>query len=436
MRLEHATSIAALVVVVLAMFALQRALEFRTAGPGFYATEPQHPWNRLHSTLIVRHARGGQRFGDRELDPLLWPDSTHLLSRGSFERTLHVLDEFRSRGDALLIRDPMKRAMLQHDLWGVFDWLNAPDAVGFPQQRAALSRRLAQLIRQLALSANEIERLPNNYALAVQANGNAQQLGDSNTDHPALPADLLNSDGPWRQLAYRFNGRIGTAHEENTATAGRSAFLMFVRLPDEQPDIVSLINRFNAWADEEASQDAETRRRAGYPPFEFQEGTRIALVRRMLVIDDRGTIRPTHITERVQLRVLEEQSEQWFQLFSLNRRALVGGNPGRSLVLISNHERGFELGPIRTPTAGDPFPFASKQLPPTVLMDTCSQCHKHHGLLSLARDRFSSLGSRPANLSVTIQEGVDADATAVWKASRPEFLLLRQFMEADRGSAK
>ena len=209
---------------------------------------------------------------------------------------------------------------------------------------------------------------------------------------------------------------------------------MFVQLPKTHPDSGKFLSRFNTWAVSEARLDPETRRRSGYPSFPLPAGSRIALVRRMLVIDDHGMVRPTRITERIQLRELrgdvpengEPIHSQRFQLLTLNRRELLAGRLGRSLAFVARDEHGFELGPIRTPVNGDPFVSSHGPRPPSNLMASCVQCHKHHGLLSLSRDGFSDLGTRPASLGLKVLRATDAQPTADWKASRPEFQLLRE----------
>jgi hypothetical protein len=91
-----------------------------------YDRNPRHLWNRLHQTLFIRVAPDGTTYGHDRLDPLFWGITRHLLEGPSHRKALDVLDEFlRKRGEKL-IRDPLKRAFLQHDLWALFDWAAAP----------------------------------------------------------------------------------------------------------------------------------------------------------------------------------------------------------------------------------------------------------------------------------------------------------------------
>ena len=76
-----------------------------------------------------------------------------------------LFDEFVDRDGHALIRDPLKRALLQHDLWFVFDWLAQDDHHG----RRALRSRVAKAIRQLALTKLQIEQLPDTYLQAIES---------------------------------------------------------------------------------------------------------------------------------------------------------------------------------------------------------------------------------------------------------------------------
>jgi len=100
---------------------------------------------------------------------LVWSSTRHLLEGDSHRRALRVLDEFLSRHGERLIRDPLERAFLQHDLWVLFDWSTLMARSGGEQCRRAtteLQSRLAVVIRRLALTASEIASLPDNYRRA------------------------------------------------------------------------------------------------------------------------------------------------------------------------------------------------------------------------------------------------------------------------------
>src|SRR5215213_10468785 len=115
-----------------------------------YDPDADHPWNRVFRALYRRTAANGAEYGSDELDPLLWLDTTQLLDGPSHQQAVQVLDEFLATHAEQLIREPLKRAMLQRDLWTVFDWL-AVQAEPFPSERRAVETRLVQIIKRVAL---------------------------------------------------------------------------------------------------------------------------------------------------------------------------------------------------------------------------------------------------------------------------------------------
>src|SRR5271157_2167169 len=87
-----------------------------------YDPNPAHLWNRLHSVLFVREDLPSTSVVPDSLDPPLWDHTTYLLTKPSHGRVLRVLDEFLQSHGERLIQDPVKRAVLQRDLWATFDW--------------------------------------------------------------------------------------------------------------------------------------------------------------------------------------------------------------------------------------------------------------------------------------------------------------------------
>jgi hypothetical protein len=101
--------------------------------------------------LRVRQDSQGNKYGEDSLDPMLWQQSSHLLAPPSYGLALRVLDEFLQTHAETLIQYPLKRAMLQSDLWAVFDWSvqeysrATEQSVGYGNEKRQLQTRLAEV---------------------------------------------------------------------------------------------------------------------------------------------------------------------------------------------------------------------------------------------------------------------------------------------------
>ena len=274
-----------------------------------YDPDPGHPWNRVFRQLYRRTTADGdgQEYGANELDPLLWFDTTYLLNGPSHEEALQVLDEFLSSHAENLIRDPLKRAMFQRDLWAVFDW-SASQAEPYPAERQALQERLAQIIRRVALSKEQIDSLPDNYALEIRSHTFLTVAPPNGPDAPFLPPDLFQADSAWVPVG-REGGPVAMTHTESFPFYGRSVFLVFVRSPGGRESSLRFIQSLNT-----------------EPHPRTAIGSRVALVRRMLLIDDQGALILSPLVETIQIRLFNP--EQHFHEFELNRIELFGGKAG------------------------------------------------------------------------------------------------------------
>jgi hypothetical protein len=202
------------------------ASESAEKAAAFYDPSPAHIWNRLYAALLVREDSHGGQYDADSLDPPLWLESEYLLAGPSHARALRVLDEFLQTHAENLIRDPLKRAMLQRDLWAVFDWSvqqeSARQRPHYDNERRELQTRLAEALRRLALSPKEIESLPDNYAQAVASGAFAKDYDPAHRERAFLPPDLF--DGSWLYIdssPEEFNsGGVAPSHVQ--AFSGRS----------------------------------------------------------------------------------------------------------------------------------------------------------------------------------------------------------------------
>src|SRR5262249_23747426 len=207
------------------------------AGVGIHVTiydpDPQHLWNRLHRALWVRIGPDGKEYGHDRLDPLLWIETKYLVEGKAHELAIAVLDEFLAKHGEKLVNDPLKRAILQRDLWAMFDWTAEPGA-GTTEahlrraspQRRALQLRLARTIQRLALTPDQVKALPDNYAAAAATQAFAEKHDPDHPEQPFLPPDLFQKDGPWVEVEID-NSSAATASTHVHDFGARSAFRVF-----------------------------------------------------------------------------------------------------------------------------------------------------------------------------------------------------------------
>jgi hypothetical protein len=408
-----------------------------------YDPDPHHLWNRLNESLFLRTASDGKRFGLDELDILYWQSTRHLLEGSSQQKGLDVLDEFVSTHGERLVRDPLKRAWLQRDLWELFDWsargFRNPDQVRASRE---LQSRLAVLIRRVALTTNEIHSLPDNYA-------------QSATEH--LPRGLLQTNGDW--LAVRDQNDARTAPSHVLSFAGRSAFTVHLRVPGGRAASGDYLAKLRAFARTNHLWVYQTNRFTWASTNEpadvlelnpaipqFSTNTDWALVRRMLLIDADGKLQATRLVESIQLRhylaftppvhvmitndngfrVPVQVPQQDFYEFQFNRR-----DSGK-LRELGKTERGFPF--VHFQGKGiDAFEYRSAQERErdssrltAVLLNTCMQCHSARGIFSVNSytRALSSSPRAPASLAEDVL-GQDKSEAIYWKQRQYDWGLLQ-----------
>src|SRR5438445_12715890 len=126
--------------------------------------------------------------------------------------------------------DPLKRAMLQRDLWAIFDWLADPDAEYQGEtgrliaERRKLQVRLVQVMRRLALPADQIQALTDKYAAAVAAKTFPTPYDPSHPGNAFLPPNLMEANGPY-VLQTEHGGAVAALQHANF-TRGRSHLIV------------------------------------------------------------------------------------------------------------------------------------------------------------------------------------------------------------------
>jgi hypothetical protein len=438
-----------------------------------YHADPEHLWNRLHEALFVRVGPDGRTYGQDRLEPLLWGGSKHLLEDPSRTRAVALLEEFLKNNGEKPIDDPLKRTVLQRDLWLVFNWLEGdhynfyepelkPEEVRAARDR--LRRPLAAVIARLALTPDQIKKLPDNYRGAVASGYFPKRFNPAYPGQPYLPPDLFAAEGPWVCVG-RPDGPIAPEHlrDNGTNVFTNSAILVFLRLPAGRAatlDYLKRLRTFNQPLRVEAKEPTIGMKYLPNPNLPLLPvDTEVALVRRALLIASPNIPAASPLTESVQLRVYREvpqittqslrtaldggraQTWQTFHEFRLSRSELFAGRAG-GLRPVSPDERDF-----RTPfflwyrdefenpeyrgthPPGRSFLEASQ----SPIKEDCVACHSLPGIASF-NSYFNYRGNlvdatvaRPFSLS-EMSESEVAGAAVKWKESRPNWTALRKLL--------
>jgi len=446
---------------------LAAALWTTSAAPaavGVYDSNPQHLWNRLHETLFVRTGPYGREYGRDRIEPLLWRGSKHLLEDPSHGQLLAVLAEFNRDGDRL-IADPLRRALLQRDLWMVFTWLghSHDDFYGFGGNKAdwrarqdALRQPLATAIARLALTPRQIQELPDTYAAAVASRAFASRFDPQHPDANYLPADLFVRDSPWVSLG-RGHDLIAPNHVTGDNPFTTSAFLIFITLPGGRAATRGYLAKLASF---KGPMFVATRTsKAEYPNFnpaipQIPAGTQVALVRRALLVSSTGEVLPSPLTESVQVRFYREvptvalddmvratliddrvRAQQARYEYFLSRRRLFAGQAGG---LYSSADADDDILTGFATHGVDPFEPRDGQ-PPSIrshvprrfpVTEICISCHVLQGVYSV-NSLMPNFGNamtpqHPAVVETPVSDVLAAGAS--WKRGRDDWALLKALM--------
>ncbi len=418
-----------------------------------YDSNPQSLWNRLYRAIAVR-TEGAVPYGVDNTVPFDEPfDDPGALST--------VLDEFLDQHAEQRSPSDLARALLLNDVWAAFDLAAGPR--GGPQ-RSALQRPLAQLLGRLRLSRAAIDALPDNYLQAVRSADFAADFDPAHPERAFLPPDLFDPGGPWVEIEDGRGGLVAPFHVEELS--GRSVFRVFIRCPGGRQATLAYLDALNLYPTPLRlnSQDIATAYPSGrklranlmrLDPAtpQFPAGTMVALVRQMMVIDDRLEPVATDVTQTVLLRVYRRvglpftelgrddfSSRQLVYEFAMRRRDLLTGKAGglRS------------LGPDHREYQGSGEPFVSfgdsraTLLRGPLVLSTCVRCHQGDGIFSV--DSYtripSELSQNPQLLpagTLAAQVGLPRvgsvrAATAAWKQQQFNWGLLLGLLERDTGT--
>jgi hypothetical protein len=323
-----------------------------------YDPNPNHLWNRLFVTFyrqkILSYADHDRQktvanwVGPDVLDPPLGYHPRFLLDDEAFAKCDAVLDEFLSQHGDERIREPLKRAVLQRDLWAVFDVLAITDptpriysSIGSSQtsatalqeqHRSILERKIARVIRSLALSSMEIKSLPDTYSAAIQSGAFSNKLQNGGDNF--LPGDLFTINTAW------FEVQPEHLLTHSLMVGGRSVFRVFVKSPagftnvleDHVRNLDDWRRQYQAWATLWRTNHAMAgKMEPQRPSGELPVGTQFLLLREMICLDENLQMIPTHIVESVQFRTTYKKGfleHQVAREAELNRALLFQGKQG------------------------------------------------------------------------------------------------------------
>jgi hypothetical protein len=432
-------------------------------GVTIYDPNPTELWNRLHSVIFVRADIPSTTQVPDALDPPLWFHTAYLLAKPSHEDVLTILDEFLQTHGERLIHDPVKRAILQRDLWWVFDWSveREPDRPGEPaydKEKQELQSRLVEVMRRLALTPDEIHALPANYAQAVASGQFAKEYDQAHPDRPFLPPDLFDPNSSW--VAIGENGANEPVAPGHVHAFSRSSFLVFVRLPGGRKatfDYLQTLWDFpRPWIPRpDDPRHEQTIENPELP--QFPAGTQVALVRQMMLFDSQGNIEGTPITESVQIRVYRtvtaldrsnaetdsspaemiKSSGQDFYQIRLSRPRLFANRAG-GLRATERDEKEFAMFSSFGADEGSPnqhIPLDKYQ----PVLQMCFWCHRGAGINSVnSRSRLLKPNYRehdaPAGASGTDRQWWEGDQDIGWKQNRYDWGLLSGYWKSAAAS--
>jgi hypothetical protein len=410
----------------------------RDAPHPVYAPDADDPWNRIFYCLFTRavQARLSQEFqkgaplnlaqgtgvpqlpvrqrpferiesGDRAIEPL-YP--SFLSAQGPFQ----VLAEPRYsqlKGallDALGLehqRSPLARALMQSDVWAAYDVLArdyrfaGDEAQLHRERRDQLRSLLAQFLKKLVLTPDEIEALPNTFAAAASAH--------------ALP-DLFASASEWMEVRW-----LPERLHDQAADYRRVArvFIKPASLPSDRARFLNGLRRANNLT---MQLDA------------------VALVIQNLVIDGKGKVVPSRLTYEVQFRQFLRDAQGQFEKTELRQYEL-----SRKLLLSDPKSGGLtarsEVAPSYLPEAGNDYGFASTHRgrggasePVLVSLRTrCNFCHAPH---AATVQTFALHDATPLPLVAQMKPSADDQAryVAERKRAREDFKALEKQWGTER----
>jgi hypothetical protein len=333
-------------------------------------------------------------------------------------------------------RSPLQRAVMQRQLLAQFQAAASGQPKAGTRTDPEWTRLLARAARQVALSAEEIRKLPDNYAAAVALPGSAT-VYDAAKPAPYLPKDLLADDGSWVGLELTpGGGRQGVVAEFHFAMfRGHTSFEVRMRHPEGRAAGEAYLKKLAAMTDPyvPAGDEAAAKLRPNGPVGasllnpatpQFPPGTAWALVHRAILADSAGLPVVSPLVESVQIRVYrtgtlfeawqsEEVEKQVEALEAANRKY------DRDFLAAERYQTAFEWTmhgaawlekkPFHLATADETlFSHGGRSTPVAVVCVGCHSAPGIHSVNSRAGLFHSGKMARPPEFQPARRERIDA----------------------------
>ena len=326
-----------------------------------YHPDPGDAWNRIFYCLFTRTVKTGLSRDFSEGAPFIsaqimgfpeFPVSASLFERiegGDGANDPLYPSSFNSAGAAQALMEPrysmlrraladalgesrdrpaLDRALMQGDVWAAFDILSGYEHIVGPQgesldeRRSELAPMVARFIRKLALTPEEIKRLPDNYAAASVVH--------------RLP-DLFGTRSEWMEIRW-FPDRL---HDDSVHF--RRAARVFIKAKSQPANRQAFLNEFR----EELGDKVERL-------------DAVALVIQSMLINSNGAVVPSPITFEVQQRSFIKDArgnlvKTELGQFEISRKLFLSNPRSGGLVALDDKAGSY------LPSSANDYSFASAQ---------------------------------------------------------------------------
>ena len=246
-------------------------------------------------------------------------------------------------------RPAVDRTLMQGDVWAAFDILSGYRRIAGPQGESLDERRsellplLARFIKKLALTPEEIKRLPDNYLAASGVH--------------RLP-DLFGARSKWMEIRWLPN----RLHDDSVHF--RRAARVFIKVASQPANRQTFLDKLREEGlDKAARLDA------------------VALVIQSMLIDSNGAVAPSPITFEVQQRSFKDERGNFVKTelgqFEISRKLFLSDPRSGGMVALDDKAGSY------LPSSGNDYSFASTQFDRAgftapvyaALRTRCVSCH-------------------------------------------------------------